>query len=168
MGLRKIIKTIICEYLAEQQKVKSSLNSNFWMWFNGSQMINTNNSPKIYYNGSSKKFNVFKYDKITDKYQNNILGFFFSENKKIAEMYGSDIKPCFLMVKNPKILSDTDFQKHLNYTNATDLLNMKLQLINDGFDGIDYGAIVVAFNSNQIKSVHNDGTWDINDKNIYS
>lgn len=37
-----------------------------------------------------------------------------------------------------------------------------------GYDGVFYGSEIVVFNSNQIKSVDNDGTWDIDDKNIYS
>jgi hypothetical protein len=37
-----------------------------------------------------------------------------------------------------------------------------------GYDGIIYGSEYVVFNSNYIKSVDNDGTWDINDDNIFS
>jgi hypothetical protein len=37
-----------------------------------------------------------------------------------------------------------------------------------GYDGIWYGSEIVVFKSDQIKSINNDGTWDINDDNIYS
>jgi len=37
-----------------------------------------------------------------------------------------------------------------------------------GYDGIWYGSEIVVFESNQIKSINNDGTWDIGDSNIYS
>jgi hypothetical protein len=37
-----------------------------------------------------------------------------------------------------------------------------------GYDGIIYGSEIVLFNPNQIKSINNDGSWDLNDNNIYS
>jgi hypothetical protein len=37
-----------------------------------------------------------------------------------------------------------------------------------GYDGVWYGSEIVVFEPNQIKSINNDGTWDINDNNIYS
>lgn len=73
MRLQKFIQTTIREYLNEQQDINNDLNDSFWEWFNGSVALNSNNTPKIYYNGSNKNFNVFKHNKITDKYQNNIL-----------------------------------------------------------------------------------------------
>jgi hypothetical protein len=37
-----------------------------------------------------------------------------------------------------------------------------------GYDGVIYGSEYVVFYPNYIKSVDNDGSWDINDNNIYS
>ncbi len=37
-----------------------------------------------------------------------------------------------------------------------------------GYDGVFYGSEIVAFSPNQIKSIENDGSWDIDDNNIYS
>jgi len=37
-----------------------------------------------------------------------------------------------------------------------------------GFDGVIYGSEYVIFNANCIKSVNNDGSWDIDDVNIFS
>lgn len=50
------------------------------------------------------------------------------------------------------------------------------KLITEQFDGIMYdnsfeheGSLsYIAFYPNQIKSIHNDGSWDVNDNNIYS
>jgi hypothetical protein len=39
---------------------------------------------------------------------------------------------------------------------------------NLGYDGIFYGSEIVVFNPNQIKSINNDGSWDIDDNDIYS
>lgn len=45
-------------------------------------------------------------------------------------------------------------------------------LKSDGYDGCFFieedSPIYIVFNSNQIKSIDNDGTWDIEDNNIYS
>jgi hypothetical protein len=46
-------------------------------------------------------------------------------------------------------------------------------LIEGGFDGIFFtypsgDLLAMVINSNQIKSVDNDGTWSINDDNIYT
>jgi hypothetical protein len=37
-----------------------------------------------------------------------------------------------------------------------------------GYNGVFYDSELVIFNPNQIKSINNDGSWDINDNNIYS
>jgi hypothetical protein len=37
-----------------------------------------------------------------------------------------------------------------------------------GYDGIIHYQEIVCFKSNQMKSVDNDGTWDLNDDDIYS
>lgn len=141
--------------------------NNFIKWFNGSKMVR-NDKPIIFYNGSNKIFNEFKKGKITERYKNNILGFYFADTRHIAEMYGKNIISCYLSIKNPKILSDTDFQIHLNYSSLDDLIKLKDGLISEGYDGISYPSIVVCFFPNQIKSIDNDGSFDINDNNIYS
>ena len=147
--------------------INTNLNSNFIKWFNGSKMVR-NDKPIVFYNGSNKKFNKFKYGKITDRYKNNILGFYFADTRHIAEMYGKNIISCYLSIKNPKKYSDTDFQIHLNYKTSEDLVKLKEVLISEGYDGIVYPSIVVCFSPNQIKSIDNNGNFDINDNNIYS
>ena len=141
--------------------------NNFIKWFNGSKMVR-NDKPIVFYNGSDKKFTEFRYSKISERYKNNILGFYFSDTRHIAEMYGKNIISCYLSIKNPKKYSDTDFQIHLNYTSSEDLIKLKEELIAEGYDGIVYPSIVVCFFPNKIKSIDNDGSFDINDNNIYS
>ncbi len=41
-------------------------------------------------------------------------------------------------------------------------------VMNHGYDGIIHYQEIVTFEPNQMKSVDNDGTWDINDNDIYS
>jgi hypothetical protein len=122
-------------------------------------MLNDDNIPKVYYNGSDYNFDTFKINKITKNYKNNMLGFFFSDDIKIAKHYGENIKSCYLSIKNPKLLSDTDFQIHLNYTEPKELQKIKKNYLKNGYDGIDYNnGIIVAFYPNQIKSIDNDGS----------
>lgn len=71
---------------------------------------------------------------------------------------------------NPKINKGFPYHQSLHW--ITDLGNRSkdvTEVIKDlGYDGVWYGSEIVIFNSAQIKSVKNDGTWDIGDDNIFS
>jgi len=71
---------------------------------------------------------------------------------------------------NPKINKGFPYEQSLHW--ITDLGNRSkdvTEVIKSlGYDGVWYGSEIVVFNSNQIKSVENDGTWDIADDNIFS
>ena len=71
---------------------------------------------------------------------------------------------------NPKINKGFPYEQSLHW--ITDLGNRSkdvTEVIKSlGYDGVWYGSEIVVFNSNQIKSVENDGTWDIDDNNIFS
>lgn len=71
---------------------------------------------------------------------------------------------------NPKITKGFPHHQSLHW--ITDLGNRSKEVTEVikglGYDGVWYGSEIVAFNPNQIKSVKNDGTWDIGDKNIFS
>lgn len=64
------------------------------------------------------------------------------------------------------------FNYHQSLHWITDLGNRSKEVTevikNLGYDGVYYGSEIVVFNPNQIKSINNDGSWDINDNNIYS
>lgn len=71
---------------------------------------------------------------------------------------------------NPKINKGFPYHQSLHW--ITDLGNRSkevTEVIKDlGYDGVWYGSEIVVFNSTQIKSIENDGTWDIGDNNIFS
>lgn len=71
---------------------------------------------------------------------------------------------------NPKLNKGFYIQQSLHW--ITDLGNNSKEITNVikelGHDGVWYGSEIVAFYPHQIKSVNNDGSWDINDSNIYS
>lgn len=70
----------------------------------------------------------------------------------------------------PKINMDFPHHQPLHWitnlgANSKEVTNVMKKL---GYDGVWYGSEIVAFYPNQIKSIHNDGTWDADDINIYS
>lgn len=70
----------------------------------------------------------------------------------------------------PKINKGFEYEQSLHW--ITDLGNRSKQVTEVikklGYDGVFYGSEIVIFNPNQVKSIENDGSWDINDNNIYS
>jgi hypothetical protein len=84
----------------------------------------------------------------------------------------------FLNIKNPATTKDVqDIMTNIpdvRYLDDVELANKTTEkLIESGFDGIFFtypsgDSLAMVINSNQIKSIENDGTWDINDNNIYS
>lgn len=71
---------------------------------------------------------------------------------------------------NPKINKGFPYHQSLHW--ITDLGNRSKDVTEVikglGYDGVWYGSEIVIFNSTQIKSIKNDGTWDIGDNNIFS
>jgi len=102
------------------------------------------------------------------------------------DIFGKKFKKVF---SNPGFYRDKKGDKHTemqfltrgNYLDniAPSILYKKLQEY--GYDGVIYNPLIlnfktiekqelayIVFNPNQIKSIYNDGTWDLNDNNIYS
>ena len=192
MRLGKYIKTTILGFLNENSSVYV-LNDHFWVWFNKSKVVDTNGNPIVCYHGSRSIFNIFKQ---SAEYKHGLSygalgnGFYFSDRLDDAQEYGSKIYKCYLKIVNPytNILRPKDYyaEKHnIKYPKSFSDLSGKYPeyseitdeqitdfLISEGFDGIISNKLgsteYVYFNSNQIKSIENDGTWDIDDDNIYS
>ena len=70
----------------------------------------------------------------------------------------------------PKLNKGFKYRQSLHW--ITDLGNNSKEVTNVikklGYDGVFYGSEIVVFYPNQIKSIQNDGTWDVGDDNIYS
>ena len=184
----KFLATTIHDYLTEQQ-ANSDLNDNFWKWF-GDSKVTKNNKPLAVYHGTTKKFD--KFDKSKQIFGHHGKGFYFGDKNYAQNYYGKDYISVYLKIDNlfdlyayytiddiKKIFgnelckveniieeelqySDT-IQGYLFYTIAG---NDKLRKA--GYDGLKHDYVYVVFEPNQIKSVENDGSWDINDDNIYS
>jgi hypothetical protein len=190
MELRKFIATTIREYLNEQQDVINNLNNNFRKWFSDSVMVE-NGNPIIFYHGSTdNELNKFK----EKSFRYN--GIYLTRKQNYAKNFGSNLLSLYVSIKNPYIIDmeETNFGVRGGFViddklfptyrdMTTDEINY---LKNKGYDGIvvnvprniiksEYGDEeiyngfeLVIFNPNQVKSIDNDGSWDLNDNNIYS
>ena len=174
MELRKFIATTIREYLNEQQENESDLNDNFWMWFGNSITIE-NKNPIVFYHGSDTDFESFSKTKIGNRHWQSKSdayggGFFFTDKERYAS-HGGIIKKVYLKIQNPLIRTAGDYYYATDMydNNSTTFLQKAKE---DGNDGIiiktPSGSLYIVFEPNQIKSVENDGSWDIGDNNIFS
>lgn len=190
MNLRNFISTTIREYLNEQQEVKNNLNDNFWKWFGNSKVVDKNGDPMICYHGSNdnniKTFDLGMVGKNTDSGMFG-KGFYFTDDIKYATTYnrnknnGSTLT-CFLSIQNPLIINTKNDIPDINVPDESieDMYNAPINyskmfreyLIENNNDGVidklSSTKQFVVLNSNQIKSIDNDGTWDVEDNNIYS
>lgn len=169
----KNIITNIHDFTNEDNNQK--LNNKFWKWFGDSKVVDKNGNPLVVYHGSQFDFEVFKgYSFFTDDYM-NADG--YASGEYIYEVYLKIENPLVIDGKEQKwdeietpygtstgeVLGNVDKNKY----DGVIFINIKDSWIDD-VDYQDPSTIYATFKPNQIKSIHNDGTWDINDKNIYS
>jgi hypothetical protein len=180
-NLKKIITTTICKYVNEEQEVENNLNDNFWKWFGNSVTIK-NNSPIIFYHGTDTDFKSFDKNKIGSKHWRSKSdayggGFFFVDKERYTHKHGI-IKEVYLKIEKPYLTELEDMYGYeVDYYHAVDKFDLNstthFQIAKEnGNDGIiiktPRGGLYIVFEPNQIKSVDNDGTWDIDDDNMYS
>lgn len=160
---------------------------------NASKILDENGEPMVVYHGTTfGKFEIFDKEMIGSRWRADDVGFFFTDKLSTAEGYaktsdytvGKDpyLFNVFLNIKNPLIID-----KKWSYQNwgkdlitdedsiwlwdekQADILN-KLKKENDGIivkGSKKYaGNVNIAFDSNQIKSENNKGTFDPYNDNI--
>jgi len=180
MKIREFIKKTVREHLTKE--FETNLNDNFWKWFSGSKVKN-GDKPLILYHGTKTNFNVFEPSKSIGNQgeTDQIEGMYFTDNRDAASFFsiGDDdryIKSVFLSLKKPYITNGhNELKSELGLTKLSDV-NKTLKSL--GYDGLIMKkgfyakggpfTLYLSFYPNQIKSVNNDGTWDIGDDNIYS
>ena len=177
MGIRKFIATTIHEYLSEQKNISDDkLNNNFRKWFGDSKVVDDNGNPLVVYHGSQTDFDKF-------------IGYtYFTDDYMIADGYagGEYVYDVYLSIKNPLIIDANgrkwdDIETKYGITSTQVIVKdadknkydgvIFINIKDSWIDDVDYqdeSTVYVTFNPNQIKSVDNDGSWDINDNNIYS
>jgi hypothetical protein len=174
------ITNIPIEYLNENQHFENYLNK----YIGVSKVVDENGEPKL----------MFR----TDDKGKSIMGrgdggpFFATDNISVAASYAfedsSSLYKGFINLKNPYIINEESRGFFLTYNEKqTNIPEITETLIKEGYDGvlykrvwdvgdyvdydpeIDYWASNVAmFNSNQIKSIDNRGTFSTQDNNIYN
>lgn len=180
MKLVKLIKKIIQE----------NEDKNFLKWFGNSIMID-NGKPIIFYHGSTNnEINQFK----EQSFRYN--GIYLTKKIGYAKKFGSNVLSLYVSVKNPYIINMEDnnfgirggfvidnklfptyrdmtmdeigFLKSKGYDSI--IVNVPKNIINTNYgdEEIYNGFELVVFNPNNVKSINNDGSWDVDDNNIYS
>lgn len=156
-----------------------NLNDAFWKWFGDSKVIRKNKPLKVYH-GSSRIFTEFDAIKSSVDFPEAM---YFSSSKKTAESYsnkGVPIYNLYLRIEKPfyinaynkdfntiydKIASEMHFAKDNGYDGLI-IMNIKDDWSQKG--GGIAATTYITFEPNQIKSVDNDGSWNIDVNNIYS
>ncbi len=155
-----------------ESEVVETRERNFKAWFGNSKMVDAEGKPKIFYHGTRKAFDVFDKTHLRvlgdgDPAQ-NAMGFFFAESKEYAsEIYGGFKEPMavYLKIEKPYLLSGREY---VSLDTAEKVEEFLRDIKSHGYDGVIIadGTENVAFESTQIKSVNNKGTFDPNDVNI--
>ena len=105
-------------------------------------------------------------------------GMFFSSDSEYTSQYGDVTYPVYLSIKKPYILQGNNLDRESAIsTRMEDIIENRRKTI-DGIIGHDTitdedlkkstGTEYVAFTSNQIKSIDNQGTFSTSDNNIYN
>lgn len=143
----------------------------FKKFFEGSKVVRTSGEPLVVYHATDKNFesfdrkadSIFNYGKGQDS-----GGIHFSSDPNTAEYYtlgssgkpikGARLIPAFLSIKNP-----IDIDTGLTLTDQVKALRKAEK---SGHDGARIGSDWVVFRPEQVKSIFNEGRFDINNSNI--
>lgn len=71
---------------------------NFKAWFRDSKILTPSKEPLVLFHGTASKFDAFSHSKI--KSINEGLGFYFTDNRQVANGYGNALEVC-LSLQNP-------------------------------------------------------------------
>ena len=153
--------TTFQQFLNENKNIENiKLNNNFWKWFDGRKVVDDEGKPIVVYHATNTDFKTFDFKNSLQKiiwFTNDINAI---KNKEIGAAGYSFVKELYVSIKNP-----CGWIEYKKFGLG--------QLQERGYDGCilknnDGTFSGFVFNQNQIKSVENKGTWNINSKNIYS
>ena len=134
----------------------------FKKWFGDSKVVDADGKPLVVYHGTDAEFESFIPS------SNGVYGpgAYFTKYNGDAATYGKNVIPVYLSIQNPLKMSMGDFRRLRS--EGVDVAQWAEEQQAQGFDGIvtDDMSVIVAFRPEQIKSVHNRGTFDANDPRI--
>lgn len=167
--------TIELEQATEIPQFKNVGNINseeFKSWFGKSVAKKKTGEPVLFYHGSPNEFTVFE-DRPAASTQKTAsgLGHFFTMDRNYAAGYSKgsgNLIEAYLKMEKPYKMSLDESDK---FTSVQQAVNRKNELKSKGYDSIILqipGAqpIITVFDSNQVKSTKNRGTWNINNPDI--
>ena len=164
---------------------------------NVSKVVDENGEPLVIYHGGASGIDTFYNPKDNPNYKNTKhqgyigykssirVGIYFSKYLDVAKNYkapygkNGKIYPVFLSIKNPKNVSFTETLKSrlirfgtfglIKKPTVDAISENELETLYRDYDGVNHssGTEIVVFNSNQIKSIDNQGTFSTQDNNIY-
>jgi hypothetical protein len=181
--MKQRIRNILLE--ATAFKNRPNINENFRRWFGNSKMVDESGNPLVMYHGTDREFSRFSLDHFGERDWGYLgKGHYFTSDSKYASGYASfnlpfeddewddatDVKerpqimPVYLRVQNPYEMNEND--------EFEDSEEWAMELQRKGHDGVLVHSLagrfweVVVFDSTQIKSIFNQGTWNINNPDI--
>jgi hypothetical protein len=179
------------QFSAREREKRITDNENFNKWFSGSKVVNENGEPLTVYHGTNNNVTQFDVNKAGSYTGNEGLygkGIYLTKNKTYAGVYGDNVIPAYVNIKNPYILNkNTDINEVAKYAetkpvndsydyaqNFADTISenpvkFTENLKKAGYDGVilNKGTEIVAFEPTQIKSAtDNQGTFDTNNPDI--
>lgn len=162
---------------------------NFYKWFGDSKVVDEQGRPLVVYHGTNAEFNTFdkRYALLNTNMAELGAGFYFDSETSNAESYGDNIMPVYLRITKPFTGTKQQFNSvaksldiKINTENISDIDDMIDIIYNIGekrfsdtikklgYDGTNITTQYIVFNSNQIKSVNNRGTYSSDTPNIYN
>lgn len=141
----------------------------FSKWFGDSKVIDGEGKPLVVYHTGTMgdAYDITKSRSYSGTPDYEIPGIYLTSNQEESLDYGTkeQVKKLYVSIQNPFKGNTNELHKQLGtWRKVMD------SLIEQGYDGIiddDGLGEIIAFNSNQIKSVDNAGTFDENNANIY-
>ncbi|OGS70745.1 MAG: hypothetical protein A3F91_09540 [Flavobacteria bacterium RIFCSPLOWO2_12_FULL_35_11] len=159
---------------------KKSREKHFKEWFGDSKVVDKSGEPLVVYHGTKKVFDVFDIDRVKNGAWLG-KGFYFTDNKIKAKEFGKKTLFVYLTMNNPYIAKANDpsglfseIKEIYGGDNPDwDEFDISKVLKKDNYDGIIYkhwdedsGVFYSVFESSQIKSIHNRGTFNSESSNI--
>jgi hypothetical protein len=93
-----------------QYSRKQTETPEFKRWFGDSKVVDENGEPMVVYHGTDAEFSVFDYSKIGTNGRLEGAGFYFTNNKSVAQGYGNPIE-AYLKIEKPMDYDQKPFSK---------------------------------------------------------
>lgn len=154
------------------QSIGNTNSEEFKTWFGKSAAKTKAGEPVVFYHGTPNNFTVFENRPgQSTLHATSGLGHFFTMDKNYAEAYSKEtgnVMPVYLKMEKPYKMSLEEAQ---SYETVLDAKIAQRLLKRKGYDSVIIPVpgsqpMITIFNSNQIKSINNQGTWDINNPDI--